>query len=64
MRTEQRYRKLLGSHDWYYNYSDDYSVWAKGKASYAEIWDLQPNIDPDFKIWNEYAPQDFKRQEK
>ena len=24
--------KLLRSHDWYYDYSDDYSAWKKGKA--------------------------------
>ena len=24
--------KLLRSHDWYFDYSDDYSVWKKGMA--------------------------------
>ena len=24
--------KLLKSHDWYFDYSDDYSVWKKGMA--------------------------------
>jgi len=24
--------KLLQSHDWYFDYSDDYSVWKKGMA--------------------------------
>ena len=26
--------------DWYYNYSDDYSVWKKGEASVREIKDF------------------------
>jgi hypothetical protein len=26
--------------DWYYNYSDDYSVWKKGEASVKEIKDF------------------------
>jgi hypothetical protein len=24
--------KLLRTHDWYYDYSDDYSAWKRGKA--------------------------------
>jgi hypothetical protein len=60
--SEQKYRELLGTHDWYYNFSDDYSVWAKGKSHAAKMWDLQPEVDPEFKIWNEYAPDDFKQK--
>lgn len=26
--------------DWYYNYSDDYSVWKKGEASVKEVKDF------------------------
>jgi hypothetical protein len=29
--------KLLRSHDWYFDYSDDYSVWKKGMAERAAI---------------------------
>jgi hypothetical protein len=29
--------------DWYYNYSDDYSVWKKGEASVKEIKDFINN---------------------
>ena len=29
--------KLLKSHDWYFDYSDDYSVWKKGMAERAAI---------------------------
>lgn len=62
--SEQRYRELLAIHDWRYDYSEDYSVWAKGKSHAGKIMDLQPEIDPEFKIWNEYAPADYKRSKK
>ena len=29
--------KLLRSHDWYFDYSDDYSVWKKGMAERSAI---------------------------
>jgi len=29
--------KLLGSHDWYFDYSDDYSVWKKGMTERSAI---------------------------
>lgn len=62
--SEDKYRKLLTGHDWYYNFSDDYSVWAKGKERSNSIFALQPDVDPDFAIYNEYAPDDFKRVKK
>lgn len=60
--SEQKYRELLATHDWYYNFSDDYSVWAKGKSHASKIWDFQQDIDPKFAIWNQYAPDDFKKK--
>lgn len=63
-KSEETYRKLLGRHDWYYNFSDDYSVWSKGKKNLADIFGLQPDVDADFKIYNEYAPDDFKRNQQ
>lgn len=64
MNAETKYRKLLAGHDWYYNFSDDYSVWAKGKSRSSEIFGLQPDVDPDFAIYNEYAPADFQQSKK
>lgn len=29
--------KLLKTHDWYYNYSDDHSVWKRGTEARDEI---------------------------
>ena len=36
MNAEQ-FRKLLSTHDWYYHYSDDHSVWRRGEASSRAI---------------------------
>ena len=62
--SEKRYRDLLNGFDWYYNYSDDYSVWAKGKKRSDELWGLQPDVDPDFAIYNQFAPDEFKQTKK
>ena len=29
--------RLLAIHDWYYNYSDDYTVWTRGQIERAAI---------------------------
>ena len=58
--SEQLYRQLLAQHDWYYPFSDDYSVWAKGKAHVEKIQGLQKHIDPDYQIWNSIAPEDCR----
>lgn len=60
MNTEQEYRKALAGHDWYYDYSDDHSVWAAGKSQRAALREMRNNIDPTGAIWNEYAPADYK----
>jgi hypothetical protein len=34
-------REALARHDWYYNYSDDYSVYRRGSESADRIRDLR-----------------------
>ena len=29
--------RLLATHDWYYNYSDDYTVWTRGQIERSAI---------------------------
>jgi len=29
--------RLMASHDWYYNYSDDHSAWCRGRDQRAAI---------------------------
>ena len=34
-------REALASHDWYYNYSDDYSVYSRGQRKWSNICSLR-----------------------
>lgn len=54
------YIKRLKSHDWYYDYSDDHSVWRRGQAAAGELRSMQKRVDPTGEIWNEHCPPDFK----
>lgn len=60
----ENYRKLLAGHDWYYAYSDDHSVWSAGERARATLRELRKELDPDAKIWDEIAPDDFKQNKK
>jgi hypothetical protein len=55
----QTYEKLLHTHDWYHDYSSDRRDWLNGRASITRIRELQPAVDPTWKIWNEYCPTSF-----
>lgn len=54
------YRRALERHDWFFQYSDDHSVWTSGRANEAYIRGLQPTLDADGAIWNRHAPQEFR----
>lgn len=63
-KIEQQYRKLLKNHDWYSEYSDDHSVWEKSAVEYTQIMCMAQQIDSDYKIFNEYAPDEYKKESK
>ena len=48
------YRTKLASHDQYYQYSDDGSVFRKGQAEYQVLVKMQKVLDVDKVIWNEF----------
>jgi len=58
------YQQRLAAHDWAFEYSDDYSVWQHGRAQLRELQHLQEQLDPDFIIWNRFAPSDYQRKPK
>jgi phosphoribosyl-AMP cyclohydrolase len=58
--AESQYREALRTHDWYYSYSDDHQAWKKGEESSKTLSALQKFLDPDYSIWNLYAPDDCK----
>ena len=63
-KIKQQYRKLLKNHDWYSEYSDDHSVWEKSAVEYTQIMCMAQQIDSDYKIFNEYAPDEYKKESK
>lgn len=56
------YQQRLRTHDWSFEYSDDHSVWQRGRAALGELQQLQKRVDPDFAIWNQFAPSDYQRK--
>ena len=51
--TPDEYKKARECFDWYYDYSDDHSVWCSGQRRLAELTAAQKKFDPDQKIWKE-----------
>lgn len=58
--TLEEYKEGLETFDWYYAYSDDYSVWSQAKRREAELQAAQKIHDPDRKIWKEVASRKIK----
>ena len=42
--------RLLQFHDWYYNYSDDHSVWARGQRENDAISEEQRRLIHEVKV--------------
>ena len=55
------YIKLLQRMDWSFEMSDDQRVWRAGRDSLAELRMVQRELDPDFVVWNRYAPEAYRR---
>jgi hypothetical protein len=63
IRAAQRaaYVKALRTHDWYFEFSDDHSVYEAGREARAQLQLAQREFDPDCAIWNQHAPADYQR---
>lgn len=57
------YRQALERHDWYYDFSDDPYVWNLGFKARNELERQQVLLDPSGRIWNEFAPDMFKKNQ-
>lgn len=53
------YVALLASHDWFYQYADDHTVWSKGASAFGRLCIMQSRLDPDYAIWNAKCPPEF-----
>ena len=48
------YITRLKSHDWFWFYTDDHSVYKRWEVRSAELQALQRQHDPDMTIWRSY----------
>lgn len=58
--TLEEYKQGLETFDWYYDYSDDYSVWSKARTRKGELEAAQKIHDPDRVIWKEVTDRKLK----
>lgn len=57
----EQYQHLLATHDWFYDYSDDYSVWKRGQEHAAKIAALGRQVDPTGQIRADYYNTHIKK---
>lgn len=51
--TLQEFKQELLCHDWYYNFTDDYSVWKKGETKDGKLRAIAIKGGPEFvKAYN------------
>jgi hypothetical protein len=51
------YIVLLQRHNWSYEMSEDPQRYDEGRAQRMELNMIRREIDPDYSVWNQYAPQ-------
>lgn len=61
----EMFDQLCKSHDWYYEYSDDHTVWKKGRAAESKLvnrwhWMKQRYPAATEAIWNSYCPANME----
>jgi hypothetical protein len=59
--NREEYERKLKWHDWQYEYSDDHAVWRRGTIAQRELEEAARTLDPDYALWNLYAPADKQR---
>lgn len=58
--TVENYIQKLRSHDWYHEWSDDPGVYRRGSKERDELRYLRHQLDENYSLWNQYAPEMFK----
>ena len=65
--TLTNFINALESHDWFYNYADDHSVWTRGFDAQKRLESMAHNLVANGKdpaevatLWNESAPKRFQ----
>lgn len=60
----EKYKQALAGHDWFYGYSEDYDVFCRGDRNNQLILTLRQKLDPDWTIWDQFAPQQYKHNKE
>lgn len=58
------YRNALRGFDWYYDYSDDYTYWAKAKQQHDILRDQARLSDDHKQVWDEVLAERREKQLK
>jgi len=58
MNTEQ-YIKALNAHDWSFEWSDDDTVWKRGRQQRADLNAARQLLDADYAIWNAHCEHHY-----
>lgn len=53
--SKEQYEHYLRTHDWFFDFSEDYRVWKQGFSARAYLVEAQKLFDPEGKLWNRYA---------
>lgn len=56
--------RMLGYHDWYYEYSDDHRVWTKGRDAKDTLERIAKESPEHKKLYEEFAKYIFSGGEK
>lgn len=56
----EAYIRLLQSHEFAYEFSDDHKVWMRGADERAQLRILQREVDPSGALWNQHAPAGYR----
>lgn len=60
-KRREEYRAALQAHDWDHEQSDDHSVYRRGVTERARLMIDAAALDPQFELWNEIAPPEYRR---
>jgi len=62
------FAKMLAAHDWYYSWSDDYTVWNAGQEAHDalvreyESYAKTRGERAARELWNRYAPKEYRME--
>jgi hypothetical protein len=58
--TLDEYTDALASMDWWWDRSDDYSVYRAGSDAWHRLVAMKRLVDADGEIWRQWAPEGFQ----